>query len=70
MGPPSVPAPQKPDDVPPPPDKSAQEIQDSAAKTRQRIYGSQGGLAQTMLTGGSGAPAPSTAVRFLGNVGK
>lgn len=57
----------QPQPLPPPPNRSAAEIQEAANAQRQRFYGSQGGRAMTMLTGGQGAASTSSAVvRLLG----
>lgn len=66
--PPPAPAPVVVPDVP---GRSADEIQAEADRQRRRFYGTQGGRARTMLTGGSGVTGPisSAVVKLLGNSG-
>jgi hypothetical protein len=59
--------PPQPKPLPPVPNRSASEIQEEAARQRSRFYGTQGGRAMTMLTGGSGVGDTNSAVtRLLG----
>lgn len=64
------PAPQPVTPAPPPPDRTQTQVQNAANEQRARYWGSQGGRSSTMLTSGTGADAPSAAVRLLGNVGR
>lgn len=50
------------------PERSAEEIQMAAAEQRQRFFGSQGGRASAILTGGGGASVGTGAVsKLFGN---
>lgn len=54
------------------PSRSDADLEADAAKQRDRFYGSQGGRAATMLTGGNGVTSgsQSAVVKLLGQVGR
>lgn len=60
---PKTPAVRTPADLPPPPERTDAEVAALAETQRQR---QRQGRAATILTGGMGADAGSSAVRFLG----
>lgn len=65
-------SPPKPEVLPPVPNRSDADVQAAAEAQRQKFFGSQGGRAATMFTGGGGVGADQTTsavVRLFGNVG-